>query len=198
MPSMSSIESLFCRSAPWRAASSRFVLPWALQGTPLQGDVLEIGGGSGAMAARILDDAFPTDDLTVTVTDFDPVMVDAAKRNLHRFGDRFTATTADATALPFPDESFDVVISLLMLHHVIDWEGALADAARVLRPGGVLVGYDLVSTPPSRVVHVLDRSPHRFIGRAELLPVLDTLPFASTTVKHAPGLARFRAIKSPA
>jgi len=53
MPAMSRFESAFCRGAGWRAFASRIVLNWALQGQQLSGDVLEIGGGSGAMAARL-------------------------------------------------------------------------------------------------------------------------------------------------
>jgi len=71
--------------------------------------------------------------------------------------------TADATAMPFPDGSFDSVVSCLMLHHIIDWEGAVAEAARVLRPGGIFVGYDLTRTPLASLFHRLDRSPYRLI-----------------------------------
>jgi ubiquinone/menaquinone biosynthesis C-methylase UbiE len=71
--------------------------------------------------------------------------------------------TADATAMPFPDDSFDSVVSCLMLHHIIDWEGAVAEVARVLRPGGIFVGYDLTRTPLASLFHRLDGSPHRLL-----------------------------------
>ena len=51
MPAMSPFEAAVCRSAPWRLVARRLVLPWALQGIRPQGKVLEIGAGSGAMAA---------------------------------------------------------------------------------------------------------------------------------------------------
>jgi SAM-dependent methyltransferase len=44
----------------------------------------------------------------------------------------------DATSLPFPDQSFDVVVANHMLYHVPDRRQALADIRRVLRPGGRL------------------------------------------------------------
>lgn len=41
-----------------------------------------------------------------------------------------------------------------MLDHVGAWEKALAEAVRVLRPGGPLLGYDLLDTAPTRLLHV--------------------------------------------
>jgi SAM-dependent methyltransferase len=46
---------------------------------------------------------------------------------------------ADAQAMPFPDHSFDVVMARHMLYHVPDIDRAVAEAARVLRPGGCLL-----------------------------------------------------------
>ncbi|WP_283957648.1 class I SAM-dependent methyltransferase [Gordonia sp. GAMMA] len=112
---MSTIESWFCRSTPWEAATGRWVLPWALQGVRSRGRVLEIGGGGGAMAAQILTRS--SGDVEVTVTDFDPVMVAAAAaERLQGFGSRAHARVADATALPFGDGAFDMVVSFIMLH----------------------------------------------------------------------------------
>ena len=50
-----------------------------------------------------------------------------------------------------------------MLHHIIDWERAVAEVARVLRPGGTFVGYDLLRTPLASLFHRLDGSPHRLL-----------------------------------
>src|SRR5688572_7220057 len=130
MPIMSTVEQAWCRSAPWRAFTRRVVFPWAIGALDLHGDVLELGSGSGAMAAELLE-RYPA--IRLTATDVDPAMrSDAAKRLAH-FGDRVQVQEADATQLPFPDASFDAVVSFIMLHHVIAWEEALAEAARVLR-----------------------------------------------------------------
>ena len=99
------------------------------------------------------------DETNMTVTDFDPEMVDAASTRLAEFGDRVTVRQADATALPFPDGSFDAVLSWVMLHHTVEWDTALAEAVRVLRPGGHVVGYDLLSTAPLRLLHHRGRRP---------------------------------------
>ena len=98
MPTMSRFEAAFCRSAPWRFVARRIVLPWALQGAHPVGDVLEIGAGSGAMAAELLA-THP--DIRMTVTDFDAEMVTAAEQRLAPFADRTTTRQADGTDLPF-------------------------------------------------------------------------------------------------
>lgn len=158
MPAMSLIEQAFCRSRPWRAFTRRVVFPWAFGANQLEGDVLELGSGSGANAAELLA-RYPC--IRVTATDVDPAMLASARRCLRSFGDRADDREADATALPFPDAAFDAVVSLIMLHHVIGWERALAESVRVLRPGGLVAGYDLVQSLPARALHRIDRSPHR-------------------------------------
>ena len=62
-------------------------------------------------------------------------MVATARVWLTPCADRARVRRADATDLPFPDDTFDAVVSFIMLHHVIDWEAAVAEAIRVLRPG---------------------------------------------------------------
>ncbi|ACC39875.1 hypothetical protein NJB18091_44010 [Mycobacterium marinum] len=192
MPAMSRIESVFCRSAPWRAATRRLVLPWALQGIEPVGEVLEIGAGSGAMAAEMLA-AQP--DTRITVTDYDDAMVAAAAQRLAPFQTRATARQADATALPFGDNTFDTVLTFIMLHHTVRWEQTLAEAVRVLAPHGTLIGYDLLSSWPTRTLHRLEGAPHRLIERGELQPVLRQLPLSASRVRQNRLLVRFTAMK---
>jgi ubiquinone/menaquinone biosynthesis C-methylase UbiE len=183
---MSRVEAAFCRSRPWRAFAGNAVLPWSLQGFEPHGDVLEIGAGSGAMAAELLA---RYDQPTMTVTDFDQEMVDAASARLADFGDRVTVRQADATALPFPDGSFDSVLSWIMLHHTVEWEKALAESVRVLRPGGHVVGYDLSSTAPLRLLHQGDGARFRMLSISELRSVARDLPVDQAIL--TPGLAGF-------
>ena len=184
MPTMSGFQAAFCRSAPWRGFARRVVLPWALQGFQPEGEVLEIGAGSGAMAVELLA-AHP--GLTMTVTDFDLAMVDAARDRLTPFAGRVTARQADATALPFDDGTFDVVLSWVMLHHTVEWEKALAEAVRVVRPGGHIVGYDLLATAPLRYLHRGDEAHLRLIRLPELREALRELPIDQAVL--TPGLA---------
>jgi ubiquinone/menaquinone biosynthesis C-methylase UbiE len=195
MPTMSRFESGFCRGVGWRAFASRILLPWALQGERLGGDVLEIGGGSGAMAARLLA---TNAGLRMTVTDYDEAMTAATRARLATSAGRAEVRQADATHLPFPDSRFDAVLSFIMLHHVIDWETALGEAIRVLRPGGVLVGYDLVASRPARWLHQAEGTRHRLMAPGQLSGRLAELPVEA--VRLRPGLAglviRFTARKA--
>ncbi len=192
MPVMSRIERAFCRSAPWQSFTGRVVLPWLLGDTGLVGAVLEIGSGPGANAGAILDRHRTVE---LTATDLDPVMVAAARRRLGSYGRRVVVTEADATDLAFDDDQFDTVVSLLMLHHVITWRDALSEAARVLRPGGTLVGYDLTDRLTARAVHLVDRSPHLLLAPGELIDGLAAAGFAGVEVDTAAfgAVARFRA-----
>jgi len=186
MPTMSPFEAAFCRSAPWRFVARRVVLPWALQGVDPSGRVLEIGAGSGAMATELLA-THP--GVTMTVTDFDPEMVAAAERRLVPYAERSTARQADATALPFHDDAFDVVLSWIMLHHTIEWEKALAEAVRVVRPGGHVVAYDLLSTAPLRGLHQAEGGRFRMMKFGELRNTVRELPVAQVIL--TPGLGGF-------
>ena len=194
---MSTVERLACQSRPWRVFTQRLVLPWALGGAALRGDVLELGSGSGAMAAALLD---RFDGIRLTATDVDPAMRAAASAALARYGHRAEVQDADATRLAFADASFDVVVSCIMLHHVIAWEAALAEVARVLRPGGTFVGYDLMQSGPNRLLHRVDGSTHRLASATDVRERLEALPFVNIRVRPALGglVARFGAERAGA
>lgn len=180
---MSRVEAAFCRAAPWQSFAHRVVLPWATSGVALSGAALEIGCGGGAMAAAALD-RWPG-IAHYTATDVDPAMVHAAAARLARYGDRASAETVDASALPYPAASFDAVLSFIMLHHTITWPSVLAECARVLRPGGLLVGYDVVETRLAHLVHLADRSTYRLLGARELRDGLRECGFDVVTYRPA-------------
>jgi ubiquinone/menaquinone biosynthesis C-methylase UbiE len=86
-------------------------------------------------------------DLRLTGVDLSADMIASATRNLEPFGDRASARVGDVTSLPFPDRSFDLIVSSLSLHHWDDPEAAVPELARVLRPGGRLHIYDFPFAP---------------------------------------------------
>jgi ubiquinone/menaquinone biosynthesis C-methylase UbiE len=196
MPSMTQFHAAFCRSAPWRAVTRRAVLPWALHGFVPEGHALEIGAGSGAMAEQLLE-SFPS--TSITATDFDEHMVDAIAARLAPFGERATVRQADATALPFADETFDAVLSWVMLHHTVEWEKALSETVRVTRPGGHIVGYDLLSTRPLRLLHRDQEHELRLMGLREFRDHVATLPVQHALITPSLGglVVRFTLRKSP-
>ena len=125
------------------------------------------------MAAELLR-RFP--DLHLTVTDYDAAMLDAGRDLLNPFGDRVQIGTADATELRYADGTFDHVFSFIMLHHVLRWEAALTEALRVLKPGGWIVGYDILDTFLFRLFHRLERADVRLLTLSEIQSFLDYAP----------------------
>lgn len=87
---------------------------------------LDVAGGSGRAARAV-------EGVDWTVVDAAPGMLRAARRRGH------AAIRGDATDLPVRSDAVDAVVILDALHHVGAADRALREAARVLRPGGVLV-----------------------------------------------------------
>ena len=150
---------------------------------------MEIGCGSGAMAAEVLR-GHP--EITRYIaTDVDPAMIKVAERQLAEFGDRAEARLVDASGLPFDDATFDSVCSWLMLHHTIEWEQVLTETVRVLKPGGVLVGYDLPDSRLGRGVHKLTRSKVRMVDPKDLAQHLHALGLSDVRVEPIRGANAF-------
>jgi len=96
--------------------------------------VLEIGCGRG-VGTRIILEQFGAGE--VLALDLDPDMVRLARRRLAPYAPRrCRVEVGDAASIPEPDASFDAVFDFGILHHVPDWPAAVAEVARVLRPGG--------------------------------------------------------------
>ena len=98
-----------------------------------RGAVLEIGGGTGTNLAHYRD----VD--RVTIAEPDPFMRNRIDPKLEDARVPVEVSAAGAESLPFPDGSFDTVVSTLVLCTVPDQETALDEVRRVLRPGGRLL-----------------------------------------------------------
>jgi ubiquinone/menaquinone biosynthesis C-methylase UbiE len=184
-------------SLPYRLAARRIILPWILQDVEPAGEGLEIGAGLGGLTAQLLS-LYP--QFRMVATDTDAERVGMAEQVLSGFGQRASVQRADAVALPFPDGRFDLVLSAAMLHHVIEWDKALAEAARVLRPGGKLVGYDMLNTAPARLLRVGERDGTTLLTPDQLQTALNRLGLTALRTKSALGgtVMRFSARKPAA
>ena len=111
----------------WMGARRRRLLAGA------RGAVLEIGGGTGANLAHYRD----VD--RVTIAEPDPFMRSRIGPKLEDARVPVEVSAAGAEALPFPDDSFDTVVSTLVLCTVPDQAAALEEVRRILRPGGRLL-----------------------------------------------------------
>jgi SAM-dependent methyltransferase len=123
--------------AAWRTRALHYVairvgLEIARAVAPSAVRVLDLGAGNGWMARRLAG------SFRVTALD-----ADGSALGLGALRDaRVTRVVADVEALPLRTGSFDTVIAAAALHYAVDLTAALAEAARVLRPGGLLIVAD--------------------------------------------------------
>jgi ubiquinone/menaquinone biosynthesis C-methylase UbiE len=162
-------------SPEWAAYMQEEVLPLAVDGVNLGDDVLELGPGPGAVTAWLADRV-----KRLTAVEHEEAAAAA-------LAERFPSVTVlhgDAANLPYPDASFDTVVSCTMLHHVPTralQDKLLASAFRVLRPGGAFVGSD---SPPSDGLHRFhENDVYNPVEPATFLTRLQTIGFGSITLR---------------
>jgi SAM-dependent methyltransferase len=101
----------------------------------IAGDVLDLGAGTGAMLSYY-EGPIESGAAEVTMLEPDPHMREQAVGAAREAGLDVAVSDARAESLPFPDDSFDVVVASMVFCTIPDPEAALDEAARVLRPGG--------------------------------------------------------------
>lgn len=150
------------------------------------GDLLDVGCGPGMMVREILDSR--PGDFRIIALDRSAVMVEACARRIADAADA-RALVGRIEALPFRDDRFDVVLAMGVLEYV-DANVALAELARVARPGGTVVVTMLNPTSPYRFVEW-----HVFWHLLRVLGAVETVLGVPADRRHRPpegGLRTYR------
>ena len=116
------------------------------------GRVLELGAGTGLNLPHYSDNLEE-----LVLTEPSPPMVGRLERRAKKAGTPSSVMVADAERLPFKDDSFDTVVSTLVLCTVDDPQQAIYEIARVLRPGGKLLFLEHVRSDSRRLARWQDR-----------------------------------------
>ena len=147
------------------------------------GVTIEIGAGTGLNLSH-----FPPAVTRLCLVEPDPDM----RKRLHRRAagrDDVEITDARAEALPYPDASFDTAVVTFALCSVADPDTALAEIARVLRPGGRLLFLEHVRDTEPTIARKQDHPVflYSWIGchpNRDSLTAITRAPFKVTTVRH--------------
>jgi ubiquinone/menaquinone biosynthesis C-methylase UbiE len=117
-------------------------------------NVLDVGCGTGTLAIALGSKVAPGE---VHGIDASPEMIEVADEKAAKVDSDIDFQIALIEAIPFPDASFDLVTSSLMLHHLPDDLKCtgLAEIRRVLKPGGRFLAMDLATESHSPLGHLL-------------------------------------------
>lgn len=175
-------HALLCPTPEWAEHLRTQVLPRLLDRTQLGGRMLEVGPGPGAATEFM---RHHVEHLVAVELDQEAV----EELRVRFAGSGVEVVHGDATAIPFPDESFDSAGCFTMLHHVPTAElqnKLLSEVRRVLRPGGVLIASD--SLPSNSLHHFHEADVYNPMDPASLFPRLQTLGYECITVSDDPTL----------
>lgn len=162
-----SVQAMFQQIAPRYDLMNRLMtggqdIAWRQQvirqaHIPPGGRLLDLGAGTGDLTREALRQA---PGCRPVAADFTLGMMQAGQRQPGR---PLTWTCADALNLPFPDASFDCVVSGFLLRNVVDLPRALSEQQRVLRPGGRMVTLDTTRPKPSLLSPLIRFHMHQVI-----------------------------------
>jgi ubiquinone/menaquinone biosynthesis C-methylase UbiE len=150
------------------------------------GRTLDLGAGTGVNA-----DLFPAAVSELVLVEPDPHMLKKLRAKLEGSGDGMATIQAPAESLPFADDSADTVVFTLVLCTVPDPAAALAEAARVLRPGGKLLFVEHVRSRHPDLARWQDRleKPWRFLAdgchcNRDTVATIEASPFELEQIEH--------------
>ncbi|HYW65557.1 MAG TPA: class I SAM-dependent methyltransferase [Candidatus Dormibacteraeota bacterium] len=149
---MNRLHRWYCQSNHWRHRLRTEILPWTVKGVDLGGEVLELGPGPG-----LTTDWLRPQCRHITCLELDPELACSLRQRVA--GTSLTMRVGDATAMPFCDQTFSVVLSFTMLHHIPSsalQDRLFCEAFRVLKPGGIFAGSDSVWSVWMQIFHFAD------------------------------------------
>ena len=156
--------------------SQRYVRERAVRMLPglRYGRVLDIGAGTGFLVLNLWQAGFVGEPHAI---DISTGMLSVLVENARRIGCNVQVRVGDAERLPYPDDSFDLVVGHAILHHLPDIGAALREAHRVLAPRGALFVAGEPTRRGDRRAKIVGRLTHRAVQvAARAVPMLRTPP----------------------
>lgn len=129
--------------------------------------ILELGCGAGDLWVENAE-KFPA-DISITVTDISDGMLRDARREIGREDAVFSYAICDCEAIPFEDETFDLVVANHVLFYCEDIDRACREIRRVLKPGGMLIAGTYGSAHMKEISRVVMEFDDRIVLAAENL-----------------------------
>lgn len=156
---------------------------------PRGGVALDVGSGPGSVTASLAEAAGP-DGLALGVDISEPMLARAVRAHA---GPQVGFLRADAQRLPLRDATVDAAVSIAVLQLIPDPAAALAEIARVLKPGGRLAVMVPSLRPPVDVWRVLPNGGAHVFGEDEVGDILEEHGFSTVRTKTVGTLQWVRA-----
>lgn len=147
---MNLLHRWICNSNLWQRHVETGLVPWGLEGLELGEGVLEIGPGYGRAT-----DLLRGRTTRLTCLELDTSLAASLLERLT--GTNVSVVSGDGVRMPMRDSAFTSVVCFTMLHHIPTaalQDSMFAEAARVLRPGGIFAGTDSVTSFVFRLIHI--------------------------------------------